>query len=298
MKQIHISPNDYHKLKFDVSKLPDVATAGPVSASILSAARNPLKFLLDKKREETGAMQWGSLVDALWTTPELFSSLYVVLPTDAPQRPTDVMLNAAKPSSQSIARQQWWASFDSNIKGRQTVTSEEYENAQSAISMLTQHDLARSIHAESQKQVALYGDSPVLPGTKAKCLMDLLPMSGPFSDAVVDLKTTNEIEERDTIYTIWKFDYIVKLAYYQILSEAAGLGPRPRAVIIWQRSSYPWDVCVRELDQKQVEIARVVAINRVLSLTKMSQNLLHKWYDVELKTTTLPDWVMNALISS
>ena len=104
MKRVLISPKEYHALAFDASKLPDLAAAGPVSASILSKSRDPLMFLLNGgEQKETTDMQWGSLIDTMWTeAPSVFASQYVVLPEDAPQRPMEAMLNAAKPSASSL----------------------------------------------------------------------------------------------------------------------------------------------------------------------------------------------------
>jgi hypothetical protein len=296
MKRINITPKAYHDLKFDQSKLPDVAAAGPVSASILSKSRDPLLFLLGTDKEQTADMQWGSLVDTMWTEPHgVFVEQYIVLPEDAPQRPTEAMLKAAKPTENSLTRQKWWAEFEERSCGKTVITHQQFMDARSAISMLNQNALAREMWEASDKQVALVGDSPILPGTQAKCLFDLLPTSGPFVDAIVDLKTSGlGMADNLLVKTMWRFDYVVKLAYYGILAEAAGLGERPRGILIWQNSSFPWECHVREIDPADMALGRQVAINRVNALTRIDPSKLHLYFDTSLRTISLPDWCRTA----
>lgn len=295
MKRVHLTPEQYHQLAFHPSRLPDVVGAGYISASLLTKMRDPLSFLLGNGAvKQTAAMAWGSLIDCLWTTPELFDEQYIVLPADAPQKPTEAMLNAAKPSPASVERQNWWAAFSRRSEGKTTVPADEYHEALSAVSMLNQNALAHEIWQASEKQVALVGDNPILPGAKAKCLFDLLPMSGPFVDAIVDLKETNDVSERGLIGTIHTFDYVMKLAFYGILAEAAGFGPRPRGVLIWQNSSFPYDVHTREIDPHDMIIGRQVAINRCNTLTRLDARRLEQHFDVQLQTLSMPDWSRNS----
>lgn len=300
MKRLPLSPKQYHALAFNVSKLPDIAAAGYVSASILSKSREPLLFLLgngdDKQSNE---MQWGSLVDTMLTeSPAVFSTQYVVTPEDAPQKPTEAMLNAKKPSESSLERQRWWAAFEERCVNKIVISHQQWTDAKSAVSMLRQNALVAEILAVSDMQVALVGESPILPGTQAKCLFDLLPREGPFANAIVDLKTTGlGMHEQALSNTSFRFDYVVKLAYYGLLAEAAGLGERPRGVLVWQNSSYPWECKVRELDPADMALGRQVAVNRVNALAKLDATKLHHHFDTKLKTQSLADWQRNAYLS-
>ncbi len=299
MQRLHITPSVYHQMKFDPALLPDIAAAGPVSASILSKSRDPLKFLTSAPNGEasTSSMEWGNLVDCQWLTPELFDQIYIVLPEDAPQRPTQAMLDAKTPGASSLERQRWWKDFDARAEGKQTVSSADYAGAEQAVRMLNANSLAREIWEASDKQVALYGDNPIMPGTKAKCLFDLLPLTGPFNDCVADLKTTFDVSEHGLEKTMRTFDYTVKLSFYGILAEAAGFGPRKRGILIWQCSSFPYSVHVREIDPVDMEIGRQVAINRCNALAKLDKRHLDRHYDTSLKISSLPDFARTAMLN-
>ena len=292
MKRQHLTPEEYHALAFDPQKLPDVAAAGYVSASVLSKSRNPLTFLLGPiEQKQTEDMKWGSLIDCLWTEPpEAFQRRYVVLPEDAPQRPTAAMLEAKKPSESSLARQQWWAEWDARALGKECISHAMFLEARGAVSMLNQNYLAKSILDVSERQVALVGDNPFLAGTKAKCLFDLLPQGGPFVNAIVDLKTTNDLSDYATTNIAWRFDYVVKMAFYGMLATAAGLGTRHRGILIWQRSCYPWDCKVREISQDDLDIGCEVVQRRLEALETLDASRLSDHFDTTLQTMSLADW--------
>ena len=296
MKRVFLSPADYHRIKFNPAMLPDLANAGPVSASILSKVRTPLEFLLGDGDASFSYMEWGSLVDCMWTTPELFESSYIVLPKDAPAKPTTAMLDAKKPSEASLVRQKWWADFEEKIAGRDVVTHELWTEAKAAVRMLQLNPLSEQLWCASERQVALLGDNPVMPGTQAKSLLDLLPMEGEYSSAVVDLKTTNDVTPYARKQIVWKFDYVVKLAFYGLLAEAAGFGARPRGIIIWQKSSYPSQVHCEEISKRSMEAGRAAVLKRLELLRQLNPNELHRHYDDKLNELDLDDWQLDKLM--
>jgi len=296
MKQINLTPKQYHAHKFEVGKLPDIANAGPLSASVLSDLRDPLKFVLKAPKEDTGEMQWGSLIDCLWTTPYLFNEEYVILPEDAPSRPQERFRSAKKPAPATIEAFAWWDRFDAANKGKASITAQEAEEAHAAVNMLNQHPIASAIHECSHKQVALMGENPLLPGTQAKCLLDLLPLSGEWSNCIPDLKTTNSTSENDLVKTMLKFDYLVKLAFYGILTEVAGFGERPEGRLIWQCSKWPYDVHVRKIERSDIAIGREIVLKRIERLKRINPVRISEQFDNEEKTTRLPGWFLQAYL--
>ena len=290
MKAQPLSPEDYHMMGFDPSVLPDIAAAGPVSASILSKVRDPLVFLLNRERPQSKAMEWGSIVDCLWLTPDLFPEQYVVIPADAPKKPSVTQINAARPSPATVEAIAWWDNFNARAAGKTIIKPEVVAEARKAVSMLNQNDLAMEIHGTSAKQVALVGESPLCPGVKAKCLIDLLPMSGRFQDAVSDLKTTKDPADHPITGIMHAFEYHMKMGYYGMNATAAGFGPRERGIIIWQRSSFPYDVHVREIAPADMALGRQMAVDRMNILLDLDASQLHRHFDTELRIVELKKW--------
>lgn len=289
MKPIDLTPTEYHSQKFDTSVLPDIEKAGPISASILSKVRNPLNFLLNYEKGKSKSMSWGNLVDCLWLTPGEFEHQYAVLP-EGLKKPTQAQRDAAKPQQKSIDQMAAWDAFQAAIGEREVVKPELLRDAEAAVSMLNQHPIAREIFEVSAKQVALMGPTPLCEGIQAKCLLDLLPMSGRFVDAIPDLKTTNDPSDHAIAKIMWAFEYHMKLAFYGMHAEAAGYGARPRGILIWQRSSYPFDVHVREVDPIDMALGRQLAVDRLNLLLSLDARNLSDHYDAELRVLSLAEW--------
>lgn len=290
-----LTPKEYHALSFDIDKLPNLAAAGYISASVLSAVRDPIRMVFCQK-EKTKEMSWGSLVDCLLTTPSQFASEYAVLPSDAPRdvRRDSRIINAKKPSQDSLDAIAWWNAFDKESGGRTCISVSDLEEAKAAVRMLRQNSTVESIMDCSMMQVAFVGDSPFIEGAKAKALLDMLPTSGEFGDAIVDLKTTGQMADSQLATTAFTFDYAVKLAYYGIMAEEAGFGPRPRGVLIWQNSSFPYEVKVREIKRSQMDAARLLLPWRHRKLSEINPCDMRPYFDTPIKEMELPDWAMNA----
>ena len=78
-------------------------------------ARSPLHYFAkyrspDRERDEpTEAMKLGTAVHSAVLEPESFASDYIVVPADAPRRPTTVQLNAKKPSDDTVIAIEWFS---------------------------------------------------------------------------------------------------------------------------------------------------------------------------------------------
>ena len=285
----NLNPEKYHRLAFNREKLPDLASAGHVSASLLSRVRNPLLFMTQQEKESTPDMSWGSLVDMLWLTPNLFDNYYVVLPENAPQKPTAAMLSAKKPSPESVARQKWWADFESTQRGREAVPEPLYREAQRAISMLNQHPVARDLRQRSEPQVAMVGKSVHKDVTfQVKALMDMV-----CADAILDLKTTNDLSESGTDKAMVSYEYALKMTWYRRIMREAGQ-PKESTYLIWQRSSFPYDVKVRRFHPDDLDMMEEVIERRLDTLISIDPKNLSSLYDTEIRITPLPIWAQKS----
>lgn len=212
-------------------------------------------------------MSWGSLIDCLTTTPELVNSEYAVIPQDAPVRPTEAMLKAAKPSQSSIDRQEWWTKFDASAEGKTVISAETMRHATEAQRMLTVTCKASaSIFAKSRSQVIVAGR---VQGAKLKGLVDLAPEG---EDFLADLKTISAFTKEGFAKQIANFGYHMQAGIYLNLWNAMfPKDQRNRWKIIWQDSSPPFEACVTELSRGDIEDGWTYAvslIDRIVSAAK------------------------------
>lgn len=297
MQTIKLTPEQYHSHKFDKSRLPDLANAGYISASLVAELKNPLNFLMSEPKKQTSAMNWGGLVDCLWTTPHLFGANYLVMPSNAPRRPTEAQKTAKKPTPASVKSVQWWEEFERQAMGRTVISEQDHHNALRACTMLDRHPIAKELKDASLKQLALMGPAPKelqLPeGAKTKSLLDLLPTEGRFVHCVPDLKTTNDLAENLLHNTVVTYDYVVKIAFYCIMAEAAGYGPRNTGALIWSRSVAPFDVKVRLIEPNDIMFGKSLIIKRLAKLQTMKPNVIEPFIESDLRSMKLQDWAIN-----
>jgi len=82
------------------------------------------KYRRENPHETTPALRWGSIVDEAVFTPAEFAANSVVLPADAPSRPTERSRKAKKPSEETIRAVEFWDKFDAENAGKVDLRAE------------------------------------------------------------------------------------------------------------------------------------------------------------------------------
>ena len=295
--------NLYHQQRFNPKLLPDLVNAGPVSASILFEARNPIKFLKGMRKKKTEDMQWGSMVDMLWLTPKDWENHFCELPEDAPKKPSIVQLNAKKPSQATIDAIAWWDIWNKNNIGKSVITKEVLYTVREARDMLDAHPIAREIWENSDKQTIFQGVIPEpcsVKNVQAKAMLDLLPRTGkieienkiyPLDDCIVDLKQCHNVSEYGMKNAIMQFEYHMKMAWYRRIVQAYEQKTRPHTILIFQNKYPPHDVHVRIIDPKDMEDGARLVQQRLDSLSKLDHRDIRPLFDLEVKTISLTKWM-------
>lgn len=182
-------------------------------------------------REETDAMRWGTLIDCLTTTPELFDDLLAVCPYDS------FRTNEAKAWREEQER-----------TGKTIVKEEELEEAQKAARMLTVvHEESAEIFASSDRQVILTGK---MQGVNIKGLVDLAPRKKSF---IGDLKTTGKFTQDGIEKTTGSLGYHVQAGIYLPLWNSQHPDDkRDEFKIVWQDQKPPYEVAVIPLHPEEI----------------------------------------------
>lgn len=288
------TPDEYHARKFDKTKLPDLDACGPISASVLSKIRNPLEFLVKEDKQETKEMEWGSLVDCILTTPDRFNDYYILVPENAPARPTKAMIEAKSPSIESKEKISFWSSFDRQAAGKTPIEKKTLSEAQTAVSMFMRHKEAWEFIKNSRHQVVVEGTFKYWDKTdlKVKAMMDLLSVDKPV---IGDIKTTFDMSDRGMRLTAFKFDYLLKMGWYCMLAEAAGLGIRDQAVLIWQNSSPPYEVKMRHYTRSEILFAiNIIIPARLQTLRMLNPKNIESLLEQESKPMNVDNWMIEA----
>jgi len=194
----------------------------------------------------TAAMQWGTLIDCLTTTPELAE--------------TELAISEFE-SFRTKSAQEW---RDQNLAdGKIIVTPDQLAGGRQAARMLT-HTCVRSarIFSHSRSQVVIAGR---IMGCNVKGLVDLAPVG---EDFLVDLKTTSSFSIDGFARQTAAFGYHVQAGLYLHLWNAMfPSDQRTRFKFIWQDAGSPYEVAVTELHRDEIERGYEYALYQLQRLT-------------------------------
>lgn len=272
MNLLEISPRDYHS-KLTCNRANIHAADSFLSKSVLWEldSKSLWKWRYHpRKMEPTAAMQWGSLVDCLATTPELLAKSVAVSPYD---------------SYRTKEARDW---RDAQLAAKLILaTKDDIELAKQAAKMLTETCKASAdIFAKSKSQVIIAGR--VL-DVKVKGLVDLAPEG---EDFLADLKTTSDFSAGGFAKAVSNFGYHVQAGMYLNLWNAMFPDDqRTRFKFVWQESEAPFETCVTELSPPDIEAGWLYASTLIQRL--IDATAANKWpmaFEGQNITTTRPTW--------
>lgn len=169
----------------------------------------------------TDAMRQGSLVDTFITQPEKAEQRYLVLPADAPKRPTAKQLQDGRNSRPGTkihdayldaqAREKWWEEFFPTIGKREVVTQEWWDRAEAIREVLMAHPeigpRLRDALVTSQDPHLWFDEGM---GEWCRYLPDLETDSG----ELWDLKKARSCSPRAMVAQAYALAYDLQLSHY------------------------------------------------------------------------------------
>lgn len=151
-------------------------------------ARSPWHYRNRVDIDPTPAMLRGTLAHCAVLEPEAMAQRYVVLPEDAPRKPTRAQWEAKKPSAESLAAMDWWRQFKDESAGRDLVSFADYALCQAQLAAIAaQPELAELLRAGRGEVSIFWIDEAT--GIYCKARPDWLPTANGQSIRPLDLKT-------------------------------------------------------------------------------------------------------------
>jgi len=212
----------------------------PLSASSLKAFRKSPKHYIQYLTEPyktTPALIFGSLVDCLVLTPELYEKRFILMPK------IDRRTKLGKID---------YENFLKKAENKTVITEEQLENAKKCKESLYSVQMSREL-LESVKKIQI----------KLKWKSKGLPMIG-YADFesntwgetfIVDLKTTADADPDNFIRSAIKFDYIIQCGAY-LDAYIKKFYQFPYFIFLAVENSEPFNVSVNFCDNKFTELAK------------------------------------------
>jgi exodeoxyribonuclease VIII len=240
---------------YDLTREQYDAAEGIRNSDLKWAARSMKHYKHFKEHggdEQTEAQREGQLIHRAILEPDWFFESTIVLPEDAPRRPTRIQREAKKPSKETIEAIAWWDNWNAGCKGREVIEHELSERIKQMLDEITNDPEAGPILSSiKRREVAAFSrhDST---GLLLKSSIDLLPDDG---ETLYDIKTTNDSEPEKFKRHVNDFGYHRQAAFY--LDQCRRLGRQfTRFALIIVETEAPFVVSVREIDQDSIEIGR------------------------------------------
>lgn len=198
---------DYHRAA-GISKTGlDHINKSPASyyAHHLDPARPP-------EKERAGQLE-GNLAHCAILEPDQFDARYVVLPEDAPRKPTAAQWAAKAPSADSKAAMEWWQQFSAANHSRTVITADQHAVAMAqAASVRKIPDVAAALSVGRPEVTAVWTDPET--GVLCRCRPDWVHDCGPSGVVLLDIKTYSDASPDEFRRQVARKRYHVQNAFY------------------------------------------------------------------------------------
>lgn len=261
--------------------------------------RSPLHYYashLDPDRpqeeERKGRGLDGSLFHCALFEPDEFTKRYVVIPADAPGRPTEAMLNAAKPSENSLARIRWWADFEAANNGRTVISTDQGAMAWRMADNARKLPEIRTALSRGKSEVSAYWTDERT-GELCRCRPDFVADVGGGQVILIDGKSYSDASPADFARQIARQRYHVQDAYYTDGYQHAANVEVIGFVFVAVELKWPHAACPIALDDPDRELGRKVYRRNLDTYAECRQSGVWPGYPQTVQVVSLPNWAHN-----
>jgi exodeoxyribonuclease VIII len=195
-----------------------LAAPGVSSSGLRAFARSPWHYRHRQPPEQTRPMLRGQLAHAAILEPDALAARYIVVPEDAPRRPTAAQWAAAKPNESSRAAMDWWREFNARAEGREIITADEWATASAQLAAIRDNPALADILRDGQSEVSVFWTDADT-GLACKARIDWLASDG----RVLELKTAADESPNGFGRAAARMRYDLQRAHYLAGLEACGI---------------------------------------------------------------------------
>lgn len=195
--------------------------------------------------EEKPGHLHGNLAHCAFLEPEEFGERYVVLPDDAPKKPTSAQWAAKKPSEESVIAMEWWKDFGTRHSGKRIISKEEARICQNQAANLMDIPAVwnaidmRDLWKMGVPEVSAFWEDP-LTCIPCRCRPDLVVKINDKQVVLMDVKTYSSASPVEVRRQIARKGYWRQAAHYSIGYSLASGMEVVDFVFLFVGSTYPF----------------------------------------------------------
>ena len=249
-----------------------------------------------EKTEPTPAMRLGTLIHQVILEPELFDRSYIVLPEDAPRRPTEKQLEAKQPRDGTAAREawdyhqraaKWWEVFDALHGKKEALTNADWLLVTGVRDSLMSHPIAGPLlAADGIAEQAMFFDA--VPGIEGKCKPDYITADG----WVLDLKSCLNASPKGFRKQAYDLGYDIQAHYYLKGCSANRITTRGFLFLAVEKTK-PFAAAVYQASPMMLEMGAKRTEKALALLADCRENDQWPGYPEEIMPLDPPAWLLD-----
>lgn len=277
----NIQAEDYHRI------------LGLTKTGLMMLRKSPAHFwhwMTSPADESTKAMHIGTATHLAVFEPHKWDDEIVVVPADAPKKPTKSQMEAKKPSEDAVAAIAWWKDFYAKNEGKIILSQEENQEVNAMAAMVRGNKEVEPylIHPSAKVEVSIVSVEKVKGldiVCKGRC--DLITMD---NTVIVDLKTTEDASAEGFSKSFMSFGYWMQAAHYISICRASGI-PIEKFLFIAVEKNPPYCTAIYELDAASLEKAFLIRQRLMENLSDCIARGEFPAYTKGTQSLTLPPWI-------
>jgi len=262
----NIQAEDYHRI------------LGLTKSGLMMLRKSPAHFwhwMTAPSDPSTKAMNVGTATHLAVFEPHKWADEIVVVPEDAPKKPTKAQMEAKKPSEDAVASIAWWKKFNEEAKGRIILTQEENAEVTAMATMVRQNKEIEPYlnHPSAKIEVSIVSVEKVKGldiVCKGRC--DMITMD---NTVIVDLKTCEDASAESFSKSFMSFGYWMQAAHYILAVE----------------KNPPYCTAIYELDAGSLEKAFLIRDRLMEQLSDCIARNEFPAYSKGVNSLNLPPWI-------
>lgn len=241
-------------------------------------------------RERAGQLE-GQLAHCAILEPDEFDRRYIVLPEDAPRRPTEAQYRAKNPSPESVAAMEWWREFVVASGGKTVIKQEQYEVAwRQSDAVRALPDVREALSAGKTEQSAYWIDRAT--GVLCRCRPDFVHDCGSSGVVLLDVKTFNDASPSEFARQVARKAYHRQDAYYSDGYAQASGRPVLAFIFVAVETDYPYFASATMLDDASRNQGRLDYRRPLDTYARCLAKGEWPGYSTGIETISLPRWAM------
>ena len=255
----------------------------------------------ETEKESKPTMDFGTLAHTLFLEPEQFENEFVVIPADAPRKPTETMLKAKNPSPETLEKIAFWESFEAENGNKIVITDEQLTGAKRIVENLKKLSTFGNMQKHyGMAEASIFFTDPVYDlNLRIRPDWHIAPCRAFPNGLIIDLKTTTDARHHAFSKKCSDFGYDLSAAMYREgFQQYYGTDDKPAFILLVAENSMPFNV--KQYVASDLFIAAGENRYRKSKELLAESLLINEWdgYSDELEQIHLPSYMLKQALEN